>query len=381
MKLKIGILGCRGIPNAYGGFEQFAEQLAVGLVNKGHEVFVYNSSLHPYKENKWQGVNIIHCKDWEDKLEAAGQFIYDLNCINDSRKRNFDILLQLGYTSNSIWHWRWPKNAINIVNMDGLEWKRTQYSKLTRAFIKKAEAWAAQHGDYLIADSPGIQQYLLETYNKTSTFIPYGAAIFNNPDVSILGKYQLAPYQYYLAVSRMEPENNIEMIIKGYLASGQSDPLIIVGKLNKFGKIWAKKYANERIRFIGPVYDKTLLNNLRYFSKIHFHGHSVGGTNPSLLEAMGCGCAIAAHDNIFNKVILGEDADYFSSASEISLLLNLQEDDIKKEQRQKNNLIKIQTIYNPEKIVNAYEDLMVKAILARSSALASSAVLQTVETR
>ena len=362
MKLKIGILGCRGIPNAYGGFEQFAEQLAVGLVNKGHNVFVYNSSLHPYKEDRWQGVHIIHCKDWEDKLEAAGQFIYDFNCIIDSRKRKFDILLQLGYTSNSVWHWWWPKKTINLVNMDGLEWKRTQYSKFTRTFIKKAEAWAARYADHLVADSPGMQQHLLKAYYRQSTFIPYAAKVFKEPDPSLLNKYNLVPYHYYLAVSRMEPENNIEMIIRGYMIPKQDDPLIIIGKLNRFGKTWAKKYGSEKIKFLGAVYDKTLLNNLRYFSRLHFHGHSVGGTNPSLLEAMGCNCSIAAHNNIFNKAILGNDADFFSTEDEIAGIMNSEGDKTKKVERQKNNLRKIETIYNPEKIVNAYETLMINCM-------------------
>jgi glycosyltransferase involved in cell wall biosynthesis len=362
MKLKIGILGCRGIPNAYGGFEQFAEQLAAGLVGNGHEVWVYNSSLHPYKKNEWQGVHIIHCKDWEDKLEAAGQFIYDFNCILDSRKRNFDILLHLGYTSNSVWHWWWPQKVINIVNMDGLEWKRTQYSKLTRAFIKKAEAWAAKHADHLIADSLGMQQYLLSAYNKQSTFIPYAANIFTDPNPQSLNKFNLHSYQYYLAVARMEPENNIEMIIRAYINSQQNDPLIIIGKLNRFGKAWAKKYANERIKFLGAVYDKQLLNNLRYFSKLHFHGHSVGGTNPSLLEAMACGCPIAAHNNIFNKAILGDDADFFSSEDEIAMILRTTKSENQKSSSRENNLRKINTIYSPDKIVTDYENLMLHCL-------------------
>src|SRR6266404_1982826 len=302
MKIKIGILGSRGIPNMYGGFEEFTEHLAEGLVQKGHKVFVYNSSLHPYKEKQWRGVNIIHCKDWEDKIEAAGQFIYDLNCINDARRRNYDVLLQLGYTSNSIWYWRWPEKSTNIVNMDGLEWKRTQYSKFTRQFIKMAEAWAAKHADQLIADSAAIQQHLLKMYNRQSTYIPYAADVFNDPDVSVLEKFGLKPHQYYLLIARMEPENNIEMIIKGYLDSTREHPVIIIGSVkNKFGKRWSKKYANNNIRFQDAIYDKNILNNLRFFSKLYFHGHSVGGTNPSLLEAMACQSNIAAHNNLFNK--------------------------------------------------------------------------------
>ena len=115
--MKIGILGTRGIPNAYGGFEQFAEYLSQGLVKKGHQVSVYNSDKHHYKESTWKGVNIINCYDPENKIGTAGQFIYDFNCIQDSSKRNFDIILQLGYTSSSVWHRYWPKDAFNIINM------------------------------------------------------------------------------------------------------------------------------------------------------------------------------------------------------------------------------------------------------------------------
>lgn len=373
MNLKIGILGSRGIPNAYGGFEQFAQGLAERLVLKGHEVYVYNSSLHPYQEKTWKGVRIIHCKDWEDKLGAAGQFFYDRNCINDARKRNYHILLQLGYTSNSIWHRRWPKNTVNIVNMDGLEWKRTQYSVPVRRFIRKAEAWAANYGDHLVADSPGIQQYLLNTYDKPSTFIPYAADIFSSTDVSLLDTFQLKPYQYYLSVSRLEPENNVEMVIKGYLQSAKDLPLIIVGGINHFGKQWMKKYAGEKIRFVGSVYDKPVLNNLRYFSKLHFHAHSVGGTNPSLLEAMGCHTNLAAHDNIFNRAILGKDAEYFSNPEQLAEVLVREHYLTVSNSRQEENIRKIETIYNWEKITDAYEALMIETFNSRQGAGKKSA--------
>ncbi|HEV8287274.1 MAG TPA: DUF1972 domain-containing protein [Chitinophagaceae bacterium] len=364
--MKIGILGSRGIPNAYGGFEQFAQHLSVGLVQKGHEVFVYNSSLHPYKEKTWHGVNIIHCKDWEDKLEAAGQFFYDLNCINDARKRNYDVLLQLGYTSNSIWHWRWPKNSFNMVNMDGLEWKRTQYSVLTRKFIKKAEKWAARYADHLIADSLGIQSYLQKKYQRMSTYIPYGAEIFNDPDPAVLSQFNLQPHQYYLSVSRMEPENNVELIIHGYLRSKQEYPLVMVGNtMNKFGKQWAKKYEGKKLKFPGGIYDKVILNNLRFFSKLHFHGHSAGGTNPSLLEAMACGCQIAAHENDFNRAILQNEADYFSNEQEVADLINRASDGNLIYQRKQLNLEKIKTIYNWDKIIEDYEKIMLELVCSR----------------
>src|SRR5688500_16446735 len=135
MALKIAILGTRGIPNNYGGFEQIAGYLSKGLVEKGHSVTVYNSHKHPYKESIWNGVEIVRCFDPEFLIGTAGQFVYDLNCILHVRKRRFDIILMLGYTSSSVWKDLYPKNAVLITNMDGLEWKRPKYSKPVRKFL------------------------------------------------------------------------------------------------------------------------------------------------------------------------------------------------------------------------------------------------------
>src|SRR5579859_5527207 len=204
--MKIGILGTRGIPNAYGGFEQFAQYLSQGLVERGHSVWVYNSSDHPYKEKEWKGIRIIHCTDWESRIGTAGQFIYDYNCLRDARRRDFDILLQLGYTSNSIWHRIWPKRMVNVVNMDGLEWKRSKYGPMTRKFLKRAEGWAARRGDLLVADSIGIREHLRKEYDRPSVFIPYGAEIPQEFDPAVLTRWELEPGGYFLLMARMEPE-------------------------------------------------------------------------------------------------------------------------------------------------------------------------------
>jgi glycosyltransferase involved in cell wall biosynthesis len=361
-KLKIGILGTRGIPNHYGGFEQFAEHLSSGLLQRGHHVSVYNSSLHPYREKDWNGVKIIHCRDWEHKIGTAGQFFYDLNCINDARKRNFDILLHLGYTSDSIWHWRWPKKTVNIVNMDGLEWQRSKYNKPTQRFLKWAESLAAKNAHTMIADSSSIQDHLLATYGKTPVYIPYGAEPFEQPDPSVPGKYQLLPNRYFLMIARMEPENNIEMIIRGHLASKQTHPLFIIGNItNKFGKYITTKYNEPKIKFSDAIYDQFELDNLRYYSSLYFHGHSVGGTNPSLLEAMACGCRIAAHDNRFNRAVLHEEADYFPGVDEVTTIIDTHKSAFATDLWKKLNMEKILTIYNREKIVDAYESLMLNA--------------------
>lgn len=127
--LNIAIIGSRGIPNYYGGFEQMAQYLAVGLLQKGHQVTVYNSHTHPFQGGEWHGVRIIHCYDAENSIGTAGQFVYDFNCIMNARKKKYDVILFLGYTSSSVWGPLFPKNAVIISNMDGMEWKRDKYSK------------------------------------------------------------------------------------------------------------------------------------------------------------------------------------------------------------------------------------------------------------
>jgi hypothetical protein len=362
--LKIGILGTRGIPNRYGGFEQCAEYLATGLTERGHQVWVYNSHTHEFQGSEWNGVHIIHCNDPENKMGTAGQFIYDLNCINDARKRDFDVLLQLGYTSNSIWYWRWPSYCPNVVNMDGLEWKRSKYSKKVQWFLKHAEKWAANHGDVLIADSVGIQQHLKDTYKKDSHFIAYGAHVFETPDSAMLAKYEVLAGNYHMLMARMEPENNIELIIKGYIESKSEKPLLVIGKTeNEFGTYLVNTYgSNKGVRFLGGIYDQTAINNLRYYSQLYFHGHSVGGTNPSLLEAMASNSLIAAHNNVFNKAILGDDAFYFATPAEVATIISSCTSKDNHQTFLINNTKKIRTQYSWARITDLYEQVLLDAV-------------------
>jgi len=317
--MKIAILGTRGIPNYYGGFEQFAEYFSVYLAQKGHEVYCYNSHNHKYQEPIFNGVHIIHKHDPEYKFGTFGQFIYDYNCIVDSRKRSFDVILQLGYTSNSIWFFLLPKKSKIITNMDGLEWKRSKYSWPVQQFLKFAEWLAAKSSDYLVADSLGIQDFLKKTYKKESTYIAYGTYPFYDPNIEVLQKYQVTPYQYNMVMARFEPENNIETVLDGVVLAKSTTIILVVGNhQTKYGDYLKSKFKNyKNIIFTGGIYNLDDLNNLRYYSNIYFHGHSVGGTNPSLLEAMASKAFIIAHKNPFNAAILKENAFYFSNAEDI----------------------------------------------------------------
>lgn len=355
--MKIAILGTRGIPNNYGGFEQFADLLSQGLVKKGFNITVYCSANHIYQQSEYKGVKLIHKYDPENRIGTAGQFIYDLGCMIDALKQDFDIIYMLGYTSSSIWQKLiFKKGPLVITNMDGLEWKRSKYSKLIQNFLQYAEKLAVRYSDYLIADSAGIKKYLKEKYNVESTYHPYGSFVFTNPNEKALEKYNLLRSNYDILIARFEPENNIEMILEAFSKSAVKREFILVGNYmhTHFGKTMYARYQSDlRIRFIGSIYDQEDLNNLRYFSNLYYHGHSVGGTNPSLLEAMGSSALICYHNNIFNHSIIGNDGFPFSNSKDLEEIINTTEKSSHKELID-NNILKIETIYNWDIITTNY---------------------------
>ncbi|GAA4333164.1 DUF1972 domain-containing protein [Mucilaginibacter gynuensis] len=367
--MRIAIIGTRGIPNHYGGFEQCAEYLAAGLAKKGYEVVVYNSHNHPYQEKDWNGVEIRHCYDPEFKLGTIGQFLYDLNCIKDVRKDKFDVILQLGYTSGSVWGWLLPRNAVVTTNMDGMEWKRQKYSKPVQKFLQFAEKLAVRYSDHLIADSVEIQRYLSGKYHKPSTYIPYGAIVFEQPNTSILADFELEPYNYDMLIARMEPENSVEIILDGVAKSNLNRKFLVVGCTdNTFGTYLKDKFKDHHnIIFCGGIYDMGKLNNLRYHSNVYFHGHTVGGTNPSLLEAMASNSLICSHNNKFNKAILGDDALYFANADEVahSLIAAVKSSGVYNKFLV-NNKDKINNIYTCENIINSYASHFESIVLERT---------------
>lgn len=357
--MKIAILGTRGIPNHYGGFEQFAEYLSVGLVNNGHEVTVYNSHNHPFQNNEFKGVKIKHIYDPENKIGTVGQFIYDLLCILDTRKERFDIILQLGYTSSSIFFDLHPKNSLVVTNMDGLEWKRTKYTTKVQKFLQWAESLAVKRSDYMISDSIGIQNYIKNKYQKNTVYIPYGSYVVNNYDENTCHEYAVEKYNYDMLIARLEPENSIEIILDGVINSTNKRKFLVIGKHEtKYGEYLKNKFKNEtNIIFVGGIYNQSKLDNLRCFSNVYFHGHTVGGTNPSLLEAMGSKALICANNNEFNSSILGKHALYFNNSIEITEILDTTKKDNYLDFIQ-SNIEKIKNIYEWGNIINQYEKFL-----------------------
>lgn len=365
--MKIALVSTRGIPNNYGGFEQFAEYISVGLVERGHEVTVYSPHYHPYQEKEYKGVRIKHIYSLEKWMGGGvGSFFYDYACLKDAlQKEDFDIIYEAGYTSIIPAYIRFKvkniKRPIFTTNMDGLEYKRTKFNKWVQKFVFWEERMAVKHSHYLIADNMGVQDYYKKKYGKESKYLAYGANIYDNYSEEYLKEYGLKKNGFLLVIARLEPENNLYMAIEGYIASelyGKM-PLIIVGKTNTpYGKWLVEHYAKyEHVKFVGGIYDFDKINSMRHYSYAYFHGHSVGGTNPSLLEAMASDCFILAHNNIFNKTVLGENAIYYGCVDDVTNVLNNLDNIVgahKQDYTQK-NLEVIRTQYSWEKLVDEHE--------------------------
>ena len=373
--MKIAILGTKGIPNNYGGYEQFAEYISARLLERGHSVTVYNPHYHKFRGDEYNGVKIIRKYSPEKWIGGAANIIYDHLCLKDALKKDFDIIYEAGYHSVALSYRalkvRDLKKPVILTNMDGLEWRRSKWNKSIQNIIKKLEKIAVQHSPYLISDNRGIEQYLMEKYNAASYYIPYGADPVEEFNPAFLPDYGVERGKYFMLVARLEPENNVETIISGHLKSTSSYPLLVIGNHNtRFGNYLKNKFSNSKVKFVGGVYNKSHLDSLRHFALVYFHGHSVGGTNPSLLEAMGSQSFIVAHRNPFNEAILGDDAQYFEGADEVRELVENAES-ASVELRAKflaENLGKIKTLYKWSGVVQQHERLF-QALLDKSAGL------------
>lgn len=356
--MKVAFVSTRGIPNHYGGLEEFAENVATRLAAKGIEVLVYNPDFHPYKKNEFKGVRIKHIYSPEKKIGAGANFIYDFLSLKDAIREQCDIILICGYTTAAFSLLLLnPKKSIIITNIDGLEWKRSKHSAMVQKLTRWFEKIAVKKSAHVISDNMGIKEYVADVYGVDSTFIAYAADPYAVTDNSMLVSFDLEPLKYFLLIGRLEPENNIEMILDGIAAAKDDTPVhIFAGTETKFAKYLLSKYKEvKKIHFRGWLSGQQNLAVLRRNAKLYFHGHSVGGTNPSLLEAMAAGAFIAAHDNVFNRYVLQNNALYFENASQVSSLIeNLSRLEKSRASFAEENIRQIKEKYNWDKITSEY---------------------------
>lgn len=329
VRMKLAILGTRGIPAAYGGFETFAEQLAVRLAQRGHQVTVYAEADQAGLPDTWyQGVRIRHI--YRPHWGAASIIWYDCCCLSDARHEH-DLLYMLGY--GAAWACWWARSVWGQkvwLNVDGLEWSRSKWGGLARTYLRVMEWVSSWAPTRVLADAQAIADRYRCLYPNgvPCSFIPYGAPLVyadtESESSDVLARFGLEARRYVLVVARPEPENHLLEIVEGHAHSVCDWPLIIVGDvkpINSYQKRLLVR-ASHRVRFIGGVYDLQELADLRLHAACHVHGHSVGGTNPSLLEALACGNVVIAHDNPFNREVARDAALYFQSADQLVDSLN-----------------------------------------------------------
>jgi glycosyltransferase involved in cell wall biosynthesis len=352
--MKIAILGTHGIPNNYGGFEEFAENLAGELTKKNHQVAVYCPENHVYKEKSFNNIDLIKIS-FPSGFGGVSQLIYDYKCLIDATKKDFDVVLMCGYGCSPLYIYFKKKIKFLVTNLDGLEWKRSKWNFFIKKYLRWAEKIAIKKSDISIADHVEIQTYFEKSYGRKPEYVAYGANLFEEPDESELETFGLKPNEYFLIVSRIEPENNVELIIKGFLSSDSAKKMVIVSSIetNNYSRSIYRKYK-DHIVFLKDIYEKKKLNNLRFFSSLYFHGHEVGGTNPSLLEAMACRCRIVAHNNVFNKMVLNNGALFFNNQNDLSQIINCNTQyhfDIEE------NVQRIVNLYNWKGVAAKYEQI------------------------
>lgn len=378
-KLRIAILGARGIPASYGGFETFAEQLSVRLAARGHEVTVYaEASESSVQDTVYQGVRVRHKR--RPQWGPASVLAYDCACLWDAR-RGYDLVYMLGY--GAAWACWWPRvfGVPVWINVDGLEWARSKWGRAARTYLRCMEWVASKVATRLIADAEAIGQRFREVYPKgaPSSFIAYGAEVVHAQDVdpSVLSAWGLEPYRYMLVVARPEPENHILEIVQGYGMHGGDWPLVIVGDVSGASPYQhlLRQHASERVRFVGGIYDAEQLASLRVHAACYLHGHSVGGTNPSLLEALACGNWVIAHDNAFNREVARDAADYFATPAQLASSLDKvfgQSDALRQQRSQRARNI-VSAHYTWDGIADAYERLMESECQSRRGAATGAA--------
>lgn len=361
---KISILGTRGIPAQHGGFETFAEHFAVYLQQKDWQVTVYcqekgNSSSY---EDDWSGIHRVHIPVMQDG--AKGTIVFDWKSTLHAVKRNNPVLT-LGYNTAIFCTLYRLRGIKNVVNMDGVEWRRAKWSPLERAWLYINEKLGGWLGNHLIADHPEIRIHLSQFVSKDKiTVIPYSADIIETADASLLSQFNLAPDKYTILIARPEPENSILEVVRAYSKIKRGFPLVILGNYNPVKSDYQRQVidaASDEIKFVGALYSKPLVQALRFYARLNIHGHTVGGTNPSLVEALGAGTPILAHDNKFNRWVAGEVAHFFSSEDSCtaeldSLLNNDRELKIMREYNRKQML----THFTWDKVHTAYEQLLLK---------------------
>ena len=316
LEKQLNILGIRGVPAAHGGFETFAAQLAPFMRDAGWLVSVYCQGEEGVKKPKmwideWEGIRRIHF-DTRTRGELATMEFDLRSTLNVLSQPGVDLVL--GYNTAIFCLLQRLGRRRVAINMDGIEWKRQKWGKPLKAWFWVNEWFGAKLCTKAVADHPQIAAHLASRVKCDSVVIPYGSDTILEASPDPLGSLGIAPNEYFVSIARIEPENSILEIVEAFARAKTGKKLVVLGKLLPGHAYHArvKAAADENTIFPGAIYDPAVVRALRFHCLAYLHGHQVGGTNPSLVEALGAGNAVIARDNKFNRWVAGDDQIYFS---------------------------------------------------------------------
>ena len=334
------IVGARGYKENYGGWETFVTSLVDNYNDTDTHFYITNISDN-CNSIKFINDNITVISIKIKNCGSARMFLYTLlaykrviNYINKNKLSNCYIYvlgLKLGFYMNIKKKYLCRKGITTIVNPDGLEWKRSKWSYPVKKFFLMSEKWMLNACDIIVCDAKGIKEYVDFSYpkcNSKTRYIAYGSEDINISNVShddILNEYKLEKYDYCLMVGRCVPENNYELVINDFMKSNINKKLVIISNLDSSDyslKLKSLADKDERIIFINGVYDKVKLSIIRKYAFLYIHGHSVGGTNPSLLEALRYTDVNVLYDVNFNHDIGLDSCLYFKNDGDLTSILN-----------------------------------------------------------
>lgn len=356
--MRIAMVGTRGVPAQYGGFETCIEEVGRRLVERGHDVVVYcRSTQTEDRPSKYLGMELV----WQPALRKRSLETLSHTGLSVAHliRHRVDAALVFN-AANSPWLPLVRAAKIPVAtHVDGLEWKRAKWGPLGQKYYRFAETLSVKFSEALIADAAGIADYYTERHSTATELITYGAPILESVGSQAIAKLGLKPQEYHLVVARFEAENHVDMIVEGYAQSGSKYPLIVVGSAPYSAEYTRKieSLADSRVRFLGGVWDQDLLNELYANALIYWHGHSVGGTNPSLLRAIGAGAATNAFDVNFNREVLREAGEFFATAEDVQRLAEQAEMQLGRvKERSEQSRIEARR-YDWEQVADRYEAL------------------------
>ena len=352
---RVALLGTRGIPAQHGGFETAVEHIGPGLAARGFDVTVYcrnpGQTMTEYRGTRLVNLPALRMKTAETLSHtalSAGHALF----------RDFDVAIVFN-SGNAPFVTPLRLRGLPVaVHIDGLEAQRAKWEGFGARYYAWAEKSSVKHADAIIADARAIGDYVRATYGRDSVYLPYGAPLVDPPAPRV-AEVGLAPDGYHLSVARFEPENHVLEIVRGYRRSAARMPLVVVGSAS-----YSHDYAeaveqaaagDERIHLIGSVWDQQLLDQLYVGSRSVLHGHSVGGTNPSLLRAMGATARVTAYDCVFNREVTAGNALWFTDESGVAAAV--ERDEVAPDDRGVALRERAQTAYRWDDVLDGYAQL------------------------